>query len=136
MAILPEHIAPLLVRLMLGLLFFAQGYDKVFHIGVSRVIETIRPSYRKLRLPSPLITLSAYFTSYVELAGGLLLITGLFKYFSLYLLGLDLIVVAFGFCILNPVWHMSQVFYRLALLVFLLVYPNELDTLTLSRLFD
>src|SRR6185437_659695 len=33
--------AILIVRVFLGILFFLQGYDKVFRIGVKRVVETI-----------------------------------------------------------------------------------------------
>ena len=134
MIIPAENIAPLLVRLMLGLLFLFQGYDKIFNIGISRVIATITPAYRKLRLPSYFILASADFTSYAELVGGVLLIIGLLKYFSLFMLGLDLLLVSFAFSILNPVWDMQHVFYRLALLVFLLLYPAELDTIMLGSL--
>jgi putative oxidoreductase len=131
----PQNIAPLLARLLLGVLFFSQGYDKVFRIGIPQVIETVAPAYRKLRMPGGIIRLSAYFTSWVELIGGLLLIAGLFKYGALYLLGADLLLVSLAFSLLNPVWDLHHVFYRFALLVFLLVYPAALDTVQLSALF-
>jgi len=130
----PAVLAPLLVRLLLGMLFLAQGYDKVFNIGIGQVVATITPAYRKIRFPQFMVRLSAYFTSFAELAGGLLLIAGLFKSFTLALLGADLLVVSLGFCLLNPVWDLNHVFYRFAMLVFLMVYPAELDTITLDLL--
>ena len=135
MELQPENIAPFLARLMLGMLFLAQGYDKVFNIGVARVVETITPAFTKMRLPPVLIRLSALFTSYAELAGGLLLIVGLLKYASLYVLGIDLLLVSMGFSLLNPVWDMNHVINRFVLLLFLLIYPAELDTIMLSGLF-
>src|SRR5689334_8573111 len=96
----PETIASLLARLLLGILFLFQGYDKVFVVKMRTVIETIEPSYRKIKLPGFMISLVAYFTSYVELLGGLFLIVGIFKYTSLYLLGADLIIVSIGMSLL------------------------------------
>ncbi len=135
MIIQPEHIAPFIVRLMLGLIFLFQGYDKVFKIGTSQVVDTIAPAYRKLRLPHGLVVITAWFTSWAELAGGVLLIIGLFKYCTLYILGLDLLLVSLGMALLNPVWNMQHVFYRFVMLVFLLVYPADLDTITLDAVF-
>jgi uncharacterized membrane protein YphA (DoxX/SURF4 family) len=130
----PESIAPFLTRVLLGILFFIQGYDKIFNVKISSVIETIRPAYRKMKLPVFMIALSAYFTSYVEFTCGLLLIVGLLKYFSLYLLGIDLIIVSFGMSIINSVWNMELVFPRFLLLLFLLIYPAEYDVITLQHL--
>jgi len=129
----PETIAPLLTRVLLGILFFIQGYDKIFNIKIVNVIETIRPAYHKMKLPGFIIVLSAWFTSYIEFTCGLLLIVGLLKYFSLYLLGIDLIIVSFGMSMINSVWNMELVFPRFLLLLFLLIYPAEYDVITLQH---
>jgi uncharacterized membrane protein YphA (DoxX/SURF4 family) len=129
----PETIAPLLTRILLGILFFIQGYDKIFNIKIVNVIETIRPAYHKMKLPGFIIVLSAWFTSYIEFTCGLLLIVGLLKYFSLYLLGIDLIIVSFGMSVINSVWNMELVFPRFLLLLFLLIYPAEYDVITLQH---
>lgn len=131
----PESIASLFARVLLGVLFFMQGYDKIFKIKVAQVIETIRPTYQKMKLPGFLIVLVAYFTSYIEFICGLLLITGLLKYFSLYMLGIDLLIVSIGMSAINPVWNMELVFPRFLLLLFLLIYPYEYDVITLQNLF-
>jgi uncharacterized membrane protein YphA (DoxX/SURF4 family) len=129
----PETIAPLLTRVLLGILFFIQGYDKIFNIKIVNVIETIRPAYHKMKLPGFIIVLSSWFTSYIEFTCGLLLIVGLLKYFSLYLLGIDLIIVSFGMSVINSVWNMELVFPRFLLLLFLLIYPAEYDVITLQH---
>jgi uncharacterized membrane protein YphA (DoxX/SURF4 family) len=129
----PETIAPLLTRILLGILFFIQGYDKIFNIKIVNVIETIRPAYHKMKLPGFIIVLSSWFTSYIEFTCGLLLIVGLLKYFSLYLLGIDLIIVSFGMSVINSVWNMELVFPRFLLLLFLLIYPAEYDVITLQH---
>ncbi|HKR07221.1 MAG TPA: DoxX family membrane protein [Bacteroidia bacterium] len=130
----PDTIAPLFTRVFLGILFFMQGYDKIFNIKIANVIETIRPSYHKLKLPDFMIALSAYITSYIELICGLLLIVGFMKYLSLYLLGIDLIIVSFGMSIINSVWNMQLVFPRFLLLLFLLIYPEEFDLISIDNL--
>lgn len=134
--ILPENIAPFFARALLGILFLMQGYDKIFNIKIANVIETIKPAYGKLKLPGFVITLGAYFTSYVEFVCGLFLITGLLKYFSLYLLGIDLLIVSLGMSVMNPVWNMQHVFPRFALLLFLLIYPAEFDVINVQNLFS
>ena len=130
----PESIAPFFTRVILGILFFMQGYDKIFTITIRREIETIRPSYHKLKFPDAIIYFLTYFTSYIEFICGLFLIVGLLKYVSLYLLGVDLIIVSFGMSLLNPVWNMELVFPRFILLLFLLIYPAEYDVIMLQNL--
>ena len=130
----PQIIAPLLARVILGVLFLFQGIDKIFLVGVKEEITTIEPAYLKIKMPDFFIRLVAYFTSYAELIGGFLLIIGLFKCSALYLLGIDLFIVSVGMSLLNPVWKMDLVFPRLALLIFLLIYPASLDVITLQHL--
>jgi len=129
----PEIIASFLVRELLGILFLFQAIDKIFAVGIKSEIEAIEPAYQKIKLPHFLIQLVAYFTSYAELIGGTLLILGVFKYAALYLLGIDLLVVAFGMSLINPVWKMDLFLPRFALLIFLLIYPANHDLITLQH---
>jgi hypothetical protein len=62
-----------------------------------------------------------------------MLIFGLLKYYALYALGADLLVVALGMSLLNPMWDMQYVFPRLLLILFLLVFPSSLDILALDH---
>ena len=68
---------------------------------------------------------SAFYTSVVEFFGGILLIFGLFKPIVLALLGIDLIMVAMAFSIIEPMWDMKHVFPRLVLLSALMIIPHN-----------
>ena len=131
--ITPEAMAGLLIRVFTGILFFFQGYDKIFRLGLKQVFNTVAPSYRQAGLSDPLIRLFSSVTAWIELVGGLLLIFGLLKYVALYALGADLLIVALGMSLLNPMWDMQYVFPRLLLILFLLVFPSSLDILALDH---
>ena len=53
------------IRVVAGILFFFQGYDKVFHIGIQGVINTVGPSYRAKGFPAFSVKLISYFTSWI-----------------------------------------------------------------------
>lgn len=129
-----ETIAVFIARVILGVLFFAQGYDKVFRVKIEGVIAAFaQPVYNK-RLPRFLLVFAAYYTSYVELIGGLLLILGLAKGYVMTFLGLDLILVAIAFSIIKPMWDMQYFFPRLVLLLFLMIVPFGWDQLSVDYL--
>jgi putative oxidoreductase len=121
----PEIFAATIARIFLGFLFFFQGYDAVFKIKIAGVIDAIREPMKQKGVPDFFITGGAYFTSYVQLIGGLLLIIGLLKYAALYFLGIDLLIAAIGFGITQPLWDMRFVFPRFLLLLFLLIIPQS-----------
>ena len=129
-----ESTALFFVRLFTGILFLLQGYDKIFKMGMRSLIDTISPSYINLGIPFSLIRLFAYFTSYIELIAGLLLVVGLLKYPALYALELDLLVAATGMALLNPMWDMRHVFPRLILVTFLIIYPSAPDLIALDHI--
>lgn len=115
----------LMLRVFCGVIFMFQGYDKVFNVKISGVIETYRYEAQQKNIPSFLLTFSAYYTSFVEFFGGALLILGLFKNYVLILLGMDMIMVAIAFSYLKPMWDMRFVFPRLILIAILLVLPSR-----------
>jgi putative oxidoreductase len=121
-----------LARVILGLLFFFQGIDAVFNIKINGVLQTIEEPLSKIGIPKFLIVTGAWFTCYIELIGGFLLIIGFAKYYAMYLLGLDLIIASIAFGIMKPMWDMQFVFPRLVLLIFLLVIPSEWDVLSVD----
>jgi uncharacterized membrane protein YphA (DoxX/SURF4 family) len=129
----PEAMAGLFIRVFTGILFFFQGYDKIFRLGLKEVFNTVAPSYRKAGLGDGMIKLFSGVTAWIELLGGLLLILGLLKYIALYALGIDLLIVALGMSILNPMWDMQHVFPRLLLILFLLVFPSSLDIIGIDH---
>lgn len=126
-------IAALTARLILGILFFFQGYDAVFKIGIGRVAETYLDSYAARKVPRFVTILGAWFTSLAELTGGLLLILGLCKYAALSLLGIDLVVASLAFSIAQPMWDTRHVLPRLLLLLLLLLLPASADIYSLDN---
>lgn len=129
-----ENIAVLITRIILGLLFFIQGYDKVFHIKLAEVIRTFKFELKRPGIPDSMFSLSAYYTCYVELIGGFMLLVGFMKYWVLYALGLDLILVALAMSMIRPMWDMGLVFPRLVLLLLLLMLPSSWDIFSVDYL--
>jgi putative oxidoreductase len=122
-------------RVFLGFLFFFQGYDALFRLGIPAVIETFDFPLTNKGVPRVFLIMGSWYTSLAKLIGGLMLVFGLFTHMALYLLGLDLIFVAITFGIMRPLWDMQFVFPRLVLLVYLLVIPSEWNTFSLDYLF-
>ena len=128
-------VALLTVRVIAGFLFFFQGYDKVFNIGMTEIRQTMKVSFGKKNVPDSIIALMAPFTSWIELLCGFLLIVGFFKYYAIYLLCINLIIVVFGLSFAKPMWENNHVFIRLLLLIILLAAPVEWDRFSLDYLF-
>ncbi len=129
-------IAVVTVRVLTGILFFFQGYDKVFNIGIHDLRETISTGLSKKKLPESVVGFIAVYTSWVELIAGFLLIIGFFKLFAVSLLCLNIIIVSIGFSMSKPMWDNNLVFIRLVLLIFLLVVPQHWDIISFDHLFQ
>ena len=84
-------------------------------MGVAQVYERFFKEFESTILPKWLIVSTAYYTSYVELIGGFLLIIGLFRKQAIYLLALDLLIVSFGHGFMEPIWDLSHVIPRAVL---------------------
>lgn len=122
-----KQIAVLTIRLLLGFIFFFQGFGKVFKFGLNAVYQNFfLKSYGEL-LPDFLLLFTAYYTSIIELIGGLLLIVGFKRDYTLYALASVLVMVTFGHGLKDPIWDVSDVMYRAILLVSLLLLPKDLD---------
>lgn len=115
------------IRCLLGIIFFMQGFGKVFVFNVSKVYTMFFKEFETTFLPGWLIHVTAYYTSYIEMIGGFLLIIGLFKKITLYLLALDLLIVAFGHGLMEPIWDLSHVMPRAVLLASLFLLPDSWD---------
>ena len=131
---LNQQIGITTIRLILGFIFLMQGIGKVFKFGLDAVYENFfLKSYGEL-LPDFLLKFTAYYTSYVELIGGALLILGLFRNYALYALASVLVIVTFGHGLIDPIWDLSHVMFRAVLLVALLLLPEQWDRFTVDRL--
>jgi len=131
----PDQFLQFIIRVIAGVLFFFQGYDKVFRMGISQVITTITPSYQRAGFPQWAINAVAILTSWVELLAGALLIFGLFRYEAAYLLCVDLLIVSVGMSIIDPVWDARLVSVRLFLLALFLILPAQYDWCSLDAIF-
>lgn len=128
------YMAELLVRVFAGVLFFYQGYDKLFRIKMPGVISAFTADADRYHVPRPILSLVAYYTSVAELFGGILLIFGFFTSYALYALGLDLVLVGLAFSYMTPMWDLKHVFPRLLLLVVLLLFPPDYHRYSLDYL--
>lgn len=128
-------IAVLTARVLAGILFTFQGSDKIFKVGMQQLFLTMKSTLGDRKLPDGLIRLVALGTSWIEFIGGLLLIAGLFTPWVTYVLCLDLIIVSAGFSMAKPMWDSGHVFFRLALLLFLLLAPVPSHCISLDCLF-
>ncbi|MEM6718596.1 MAG: DoxX family membrane protein [Bacteroidota bacterium] len=129
-----RQIALLTIRLLLGFIFFFQGFGKIFKFGMENVYNNFFAETYKDVLPEFLLQATAYYTSYVEFLGGILLIIGLKRDYTLYALASVLIIVTFGHGLVAPIWDLSHVMYRAILLLALLLLPKEWDQYRLDTL--
>lgn len=127
--------AAFFTRALLGLIFMMQGYGKIFTYSVPTVYHNFFEDFEKTFLPKWLILTTAYYTSYVELICGFLLIIGLFRKCALYLLAIDLLVVSYGHGLLEPIWDLQHVIPRAILLIAILLIPSQWDKWNLDNLF-
>lgn len=132
MHIYKADIAEFIIRSFLGILFFFQGYDKVFRVKMPNVINAFSEDAQLHHIPRPWLAMMAYYTSGIELIGGLALILGLFTNYTLCFLGTDLLLVCFAFSLVRPMWDMQYIFPRLILLVTLLLLPYEYNKLSID----
>jgi uncharacterized membrane protein YphA (DoxX/SURF4 family) len=122
----------LFLRLLIGVIFFMQGYGKVFQYGLGNVYATAFEAYETI-LPVSILKTTLYFTSYAELLGGLLLILGFYRNYAIILLSTILIVVSFGHGLMQPIWDLQHVVFRALLLFPLYFLPSRWDIFHLDN---
>jgi uncharacterized membrane protein YphA (DoxX/SURF4 family) len=124
--------ATLLARIILGILFFFQGYDKLFGIGLKQTEAGMDEAFRQTHLPKRAVHFITIFSSSIELIGGMLLIAGWLIYPALIVLAFDLVIVVFGMSLRQPLWDMRYVWPRLALVLLLLLLPAAWDRISVD----
>jgi uncharacterized membrane protein YphA (DoxX/SURF4 family) len=128
--------AVLFARLVLGLIFFMAGFWKVFQLGPLEHARKYFLPYADTFLPVWSLWLVGVTIPFVELLGGALLLLGLRVREALISLGGVLVIVTFGHLLREPLFNLSgHVIPRLALLLFLLWCPREVDWLSLDYRF-
>ena len=129
----PRSAGIFFTRALLGIIFLMQGYGKIFTFTVPKVYDMFFKDFETTFLPKWLIWFTAYYTSYVEMICGFLLIIGLFRKYALYLLCIDLLMVSFGHGLMEPIWDLQHVMPRAILLITILLAPCEWDKWNADR---
>jgi uncharacterized membrane protein YphA (DoxX/SURF4 family) len=128
--------AVLFARLVLGLIFFMAGFWKVSQLGPLEHARKYFLPFADTFLPIWSLWFVGVAIPFVELLAGALLLIGLRVREALIALGSVLVIVTFGHLLREPLFNFSgHVIPRLALLLFLLWCPREVDSLSLDYLF-
>ncbi len=117
-------ILELTTRWLLAILFFFQAYDRIFRIGLKDVVNIMYYQKTEQKLPLWTVQIGVYITAYLEFLCGIMLFVGFYRDIALYLLCVDMIVAAFGFSYLKPMWDMKHFFPRFILLSIQLFLPS------------
>lgn len=126
-------ILELTTRWLLAILFFFQAYDRIFRIGLKEASNIIYYQNTEQKLPFWLVQLGTYLTAYTELICGLLLFFGIFRDIALYALCIDMLIAAFGFSYLKPMWDMKHFFPRFILLCIQLFLPPSAYVIAIEK---
>jgi len=127
-----QSIAFALARVILGVLFFMQGYEKVFKIKMRSIVNAYQLPINRSYIFNFFIWGGTIFTSYCELICGPLLILGVFTNYALYLIAIDMVIAVMGMSLQEAMWDMKFVWSRLALTIFLLVCPDSWNCISID----
>lgn len=126
----------LFARLILGLIFFMAGIWKTFQLGPVEHVRKYFLPFSDTFLPVWSLWMVGLAIPVIELVAGALVILGLRTRDALIALGAVLVIVTFGHLLRDPLFNFSgHVIPRLALLLFLLWCPRELDRFSLDYRF-
>ncbi len=129
-------IVHLMVRLILGLLFFMAGYWKVFILSVKTHTEKFFiEGFSEHWIPEWLLVMLGYGVPYFELVTGFLIIVGLRLRAALIGVGFLLVMTTYGHTLQQPLFDIDgHTFTRLILIVFLLLTPLDANRYSLDFL--
>ena len=131
-----KALALLVIRIVAGILFFMQAYDRLFNVRIESVLNSFEEVLSRRNIPKFIQRFVVILSSYIELGGGMMLVLGVFKYLALYMLGLNLLFAALVFSLIKPVWDMQFYFPRLVLVIALLLLPSGWDVFTIDYLLN
>lgn len=127
--------ALLFARFVLGLIFFMAGVYKVFQLGPLEHARKYFLPYADTFLPVWSLWATGVVIPFVELIAGALVILGLRTREALVSLGFVLAIVTFGHLLKEPLYEFhTHVIPRLALLLFILLLPQEDDRFSIDHL--
>lgn len=124
----------LLIRTVTGTLFFFQGYDKIFNVKVINVVNVFEDLQKRFSIGQHSLKLLIYISSWIEIIGGAFLFLGIFKFYVLAILSVNLFVVALTFSAMNPMWDMQYYFPRIIFIIILWLIPFSDDRISFDHL--
>jgi thiosulfate dehydrogenase [quinone] large subunit len=125
--------AILFARFVLGLIFFMAGVWKVFQLGPVEHARKYFLPFSDTFLPVWSLWLVGVTIPWIELMAGALVILGLRLREALIALGFVLAIVTFGRLVREPLYDLTgHIIPRLALLLFVLWCPRDLDRFSLD----
>lgn len=126
--------AVLFARLVLGLIFFMAGVWKVFGLGPIGHVQRFFLPFQHTFLPTWSLWAVGFTIPFVELIAGALVILGWKTRTALIGLGTVLVIVTFGHLLDQPLYALHEhVIPRLALVLFVLLIPQELDRFSIDQ---
>lgn len=125
-------LAYFVLRVVLGILFTFQGYDKLFKLKPQGVFYATKNEYETMHVPDWFIKFSIVISSLIEFITGILLILGLFKVLAFTLISINMIMVAVGFSFLKPMWDMRYYFPRLIIFIIICLIDSSYDIFSLD----
>lgn len=129
--------ALLFVRLVLGLIFFMAGVDKVFDLGPLEHARRYFLPYSDTFLPVWSLWATGVTIPFIELIAGALVLVGWRVREGAVALGLVLATVTFGHLLAEPLYAFHEhVVPRLILVLFVLAMPQSADRFTLDAWLD
>jgi uncharacterized membrane protein YphA (DoxX/SURF4 family) len=122
-------------REILGFIFFMAGVYKVFSLGPLEHARKYFLPFSQTFLPVWSLWATGTVIPIVEFLAGMMLIIGLRVREALIALGFVLVIVTFGHLVENPLYPFHEhVIPRLALLVFVLLFPADDDRISVDYL--
>jgi len=122
-------------REILGFIFFMAGVYKVFSLGPLEHARKYFLPFSQTFLPVWSLWATGTVIPIVEFLAGMMLIIGFRVREALIALGFVLVIVTFGHLVENPLYPFHEhVIPRLALLVFVLLFPADDDRISVDYL--
>ena len=122
-------------REILGFIFFMAGVYKVFSLGPLEHARKYFLPFSQTFLPVWSLWATGTVIPIVEFLAGMMLMIGLRVREALIALGFVLVIVTFGHLVENPLYPFHEhVIPRLALLVFVLLFPADDDRISVDYL--
>jgi thiosulfate dehydrogenase [quinone] large subunit len=128
-----EHVATLLLRLLLGTMFLVAGLGKMPNLAGFR--QYIEKEYANTFLAGPLLTVFGHTLPFVEVALGVLLLLGLMTRPTLVVTALTLLVLFFGKLVAHDAQTTAFIAVYFLIAVFALRH-SEANRFSLDHLFS